>query len=278
MSFPLNTGPLSQIVVENSAARAVITLQGGQVVFYQRRGEVPLLWLSETAMFEEGKAIRGGIPICWPWFGAHSQNSSFPNHGFVRTSLWEHMHTEQINETTTVVHLRLTSSEQTLALWPYPFELELAVTVAETLEVALTTHNRGMKAFDITQALHTYLTVEDIDNVAVQGLEGKSYFDKVNQSENNLQTVPLRFKGETDRIYHRTDAPVCVQDTSRQICVKTEGGSDMVVWNPGESLAATMADLSSHRSMLCLESAYVREKLVLAPGESHTLKAVILMI
>ena len=112
------------------------------------------------------------MPICWPWFGAHASDTSLPNHGFARTSIWTHVSTEEIDENTTKIILELKSSEETLKLWPYHFMLQLEIIMSERLELSLiTTNNTGSEPFTITQALHTYLLIQNISNACIDGLD-----------------------------------------------------------------------------------------------------------
>ncbi|RLA71677.1 MAG: D-hexose-6-phosphate mutarotase, partial [Epsilonproteobacteria bacterium] len=154
---------MKYIEIKNSLASAKIALQGAHIFHYARKSEEPILWLSERSDFENGKAIRGGVPICWPSFGTN--NPDLPQHGFARTSLFKHIETKEIDKDTTQVTLRLRHSNETLKLWAYKFELELKVTVSDSLTMELTTTNLDTKAFKITQALHSYFSVSNISDI-----------------------------------------------------------------------------------------------------------------
>lgn len=269
-------GDLKYLHISNQAAEAKITLQGAHIFHFQPKGSKPVLWVSESASFEKGKAIRGGIPICWPWFGAHPTDSALPNHGFARTSLWKHIKTETISEDETKVLLGLNSSQESLQLWPYQFELTLEIRIGRELSISLLTKNLDSKAFMITDALHTYLAIEDIETVYIDGLDKKSYFDKTNGSFGNVQEGRLSFTKETDRIYQGITSALSIHEHDRTIRVKTEGSETVVVWNPGKILAERMPDLSDHSRMLCVESANALDDAPLVrPNESHRLTTII---
>lgn len=266
---------LEYIEIENSVASAKIALQGAQLFDYTIKGKGSVLFLSETADFKKGKAIRGGIPICWPWFGVNAQDSSLPRHGFARTSLWRYVSTEMLNESKTKVTLELQSSPQTLELWPYDFRLTLDIYISEELRIELSTLNRDTKSFDISSALHTYLKIDDIYKTVVNGLEESRYFDKTTNCWNK-QESPIDFTKEIDRIYQNVDNDVIVKDSILSHTIKSEGTKTIVVWNPAKVLAESMLDLSHYAQMLCVESANVLDDTVtLNPSESHSLVQVI---
>ncbi len=266
---------LECITIENNAASAKIALQGAHIFEFQAKGKKRLLYLSETASFKKGKAIRGGIPICWPWFGANASDNSLPNHGFARTSLWTHTSTEALGDSETKVTLKLQTSPQTLALWPYNFRLTLDIYISETLRLELTSENLDTKPFTLSSALHTYLAIDNIYETQVEGLEEKRYFDKT-QNDDVIQEGCIDFSEEVDRIYHNVENDVIVKDAKVQHTIHTEGTNTIVVWNPAEVLASSMADLNNFTQMLCVESANVLDDTVtLEAGESHTLTQII---
>jgi len=267
---------LSYIEIENSVASAKIALQGGHIFHFECKDQGSVLYLSESATFEKGKAIRGGIPICWPWFGVYNGDTTLPNHGFARTSLWEHKSTEALSDSESRVTLTLHASPETLALWPYQFALTLDIYVGKELRVELATQNLDSKPFTITSALHTYLAVDNIYETQIEGLEEKHYFDKP-QNTFILQKGSIDFNKEVDRIYQNVENDIIVKDAKVRHTVQTDGANMIVVWNPGEVLASRMPDLSNHTKMLCVESANVLDDAVtLAEGESHTLSQTIM--
>ncbi len=267
---------LAYISVENSCSSAKIALQGAHIFDFTLKGKGSVLFLSQTSAFKEGKAIRGGVPICWPWFGANESDSSLPNHGFARTSLWKHKSTQMLNDRETKVTLTLHSSPETLVLWPYLFHLTLDIYVGAVLRLELTSQNLDTKPFTFTSALHTYLAIDNIYETHVEGLDETYYFDKT-QNTCTRQEGHIDFSKEVDRIYQNVKNDIIVNDNKVHHTVKTEGTNTIVVWNPGEILASSMPDLNDHKQMLCVESANVLDDSVtLAKGESHTLRHTII--
>ena len=266
---------LKYIEVQNSSASAKIALQGAHVFHYGRNDEKPILWLSETSDFEEGKAIRGGVPICWPSFGRNNPN--LPQHGFARTALFEHIETKEIDKGTTEVTLKLNDSKDTQKLWDYKFELEMKITISERLMMELTTTNLDTKAFKITQALHSYFNVSDISNVKVRGLDKKPYLNALS-SEQCVQDGDIVFEEEVDRVYQEVDAQILLTDKDRTIHINNEGSSSVVVWNPWIEKTKRMSAMSdeAYKEFVCIESANAFEDFkIIEPNQKHTLKATI---
>ena len=253
----------------------MIALQGGHLYHYQVRNKKPLLWLSGKSHFEGGKAIRGGIPLCWPWFGKHHADPALPHHGFARTSLFELLEDNEPDEYSTELVLQLQSSAQTLRLWPYHFKLLLHITIGPTLTVSLTTVNCDTRAFTITSALHSYFAVSDIGEVTVQGLDNAEFWDKLT-NETKIQKGDIHIGGEVDRVYQETTGPLLLKDSNRIIRIVSEGSSSAVVWNPWIDTSKRMADMQddAYKTMLCIETANaLHDSRRLVPGEEHVLGA-----
>lgn len=140
-------------------------------------------------VFETGKAIRGGVPICWPWFGKHKTESHLPQHGFARNFLWKLLDVKESNASSTEVKLQLKSSAESLQLWPYMFELLLRITVAKTLHIALSSKNCDKKACEISSALHSYFAVSNINSVSVEGINTTPYFDAVSNEKKDRKAL-----------------------------------------------------------------------------------------
>ncbi len=263
---------LEYIEVSNKLSSIKIALQGAHIFDFRVKGKEPLLFLSDTSHFKVGKAIRGGVPICWPWFGAHPSDSSLPNHGFARISLWTHVKTEEIDKSHTKIILELKSSEETLKLWPHNFELQLEILMSDRLELSLITNNTGSEPFVITQALHTYLLIEDITTVCIEGLDRTKYYDKLTDTYNNPQKGKLCFGSEIDRVYENVIKPLTVKDVE----IQTIGSNTVVVWNPGMDFKNNFSDLSDYRTMLCIESANTLNDAVTVEAEgSYLLKSIL---
>ncbi|RYE91922.1 MAG: D-hexose-6-phosphate mutarotase, partial [Oxalobacteraceae bacterium] len=251
-------------------ASATIALQGGHLISWVPAGGVEQLYLSPRSEFVPGKAIRGGVPVCFPQF---AEQGALPKHGFARTLPWELVSQEQGRDDALAV-LRLRDSDATRALWPHAFELELSVRVgARSVDIELACENTalaGEAALRFTAALHTYLRVADLDAVSVEGLAGLRYFDSIKQAE-ALQRMDLLLTGEKgvldlDRIYFGVkERPLLVTEDRRQVVVRQQGFDDAVVWNPGPERCARLADMppDGWSEMLCVEAACIGRPVVL---------------
>ncbi|MFL6170438.1 MAG: D-hexose-6-phosphate mutarotase [Ornithinibacter sp.] len=258
--------------VENSACTGEVFDQGAQVTRWAPAGSDPVLYVSSALRLEEGRAIRAGVPVCWPWFGPGRLAGMQPAHGFARTSTWDLVEVADRDDETTVVH-RLTSDEATSAHWPHPYCAEVRTRFGRALEVSLSVTNTGDEAVDYEDALHAYLVVGDVHRVRVEGLDGASLLDKVTGTQ-RVQQGDLTFAGETDAVY-RASGPVTLHDPAlrRRLLVTTEGASNLVVWNPWAAKAAEAADIGDDdwERFVCIEGANTFENaVVLQPGESHT--------
>lgn len=271
---------LSVAEIKTPQASARVALQGAQVLAWQPTGQKPVLWVSKTAVSEPGKGVRGGVPVCWPWFGARD---GLPAHGLVRARLWEVRATTQDAAGQVLLRLGMTDDASTRALWDFAFDLELLVTVGPTLTLALATRNTGTAAFTITDALHSYFCVGDIAQTVVQGLDGGDYLDKLQNFAPVRQTGALEFTGETDRIYTHTTADCLIEDQAgrRTIRVAKQGSTSTVVWNPWREREKTLTDMAAgeYRNMLCVETCNAGpDQVTLAPGSMHTLAAMISVV
>jgi glucose-6-phosphate 1-epimerase len=272
---------LPLIQVRNAHAEAVVCMHGAQVLSYRPRGAgADVLFLSQRAHFQAGKAIRGGVPICWPWFGADPQGLGRPSHGLARTRLWSVWDTATTPEGETQITLGLMDTPETLAIWPHAFHLTMAITVGATLRLALTTLNTGEAPFDITQALHSYFAVGDIAQTSVTGLDGCHYIDKAAGGAVRPHSGEVTFAAEVDRIYTGAPAELALVDGALQRVVRihAEGSHTAVVWNPWATLAAGMADLQDddYLRFACVETANAGDEVItLPPGDEHRLEAAI---
>ncbi len=274
------------ICIDNEHARADISPYAGQVLSYRpEREEQDLLFVSAHAHFQPGKAIKGGIPVCWPWFGPDPQAKGRPDHGFVRARHWRLLATEAMVDGATRLRLGCRDDEATRALWPHAFALELEVTVGETLSVALVTRNLGDAPVTITQGLHTYFKVGDVRRTQVLGLAGHEYIDKVAPAApaesavepidvHIMQSGPINFDGPVNRIYLDTSDRLIVDDPSlgRQIQIDREGSRSAVVWNPWIAQSQQMGDFGDdeYLGMVCVETTNAANDAVTIPaGASH---------
>jgi glucose-6-phosphate 1-epimerase len=275
------SGSLECIQVENALCRAEVYLQGAHVTAWQPAGERPVLWVSPASAFASGKAIRGGVPICLPWFGAHPDTPSAPAHGFARTSLWTLEETRDEADGGTAVTFRLSHAEGTSPVWPGAFDARFVVTAGRELDMSLTIRNRGTSVTRIEAALHTYFAVSDIERVTVTGLAETEYLDKVEGFTRKRDgREPIRFSQETDRVYLDTVATCAIVDPgwNRRTVIAKRGSAATVVWNPWDARSRSMSDMGPDvwRGMLCVETAAVgASAIALAPGETHEIGATI---
>ena len=278
LKFEAGAGGLPVAAIENEHATASVCLLGGHVLSCQPRGGEPVVWLSKQSRFEAGSPIRGGIPVCWPWFAAHPEDATKPFHGFARLSLWSVLDAEGVEEGATCVRLRMGDNAETRALWPHAFSLEIAVTVGRELHVELTTRNLDPESVTCAAALHTYFHVGDIAQIAVHGLDGCRYREEAGGS--GVQCGPVTFSGEVDRLYQNTEATCTIEDPAlgRRIRIAKEGSRSTVVWNPWAEKARRMPDFGDdeYPGMVCVETANARnDAITIAPHGAHTMKAVI---
>jgi glucose-6-phosphate 1-epimerase len=255
-----------------------IALHGAHVLQYGAEGQPPVLWVSRQAVFAPGKAVRGGIPVCWPWFGPHPGDSAMPSHGFARTTLWEALGSGE-SEEGLWLRLGLRSDESTLALWPHEFALELTVTVGRRLDVELSAHNPGATPFSCGGALHSYFAVGDVTQVRVEGLDQARYLDQLTGQE-HTQHGPVTIGGEVDRVYFDAGPSCAIVDPvhGRRLLVAKAGSGTTVVWNPWQEKARRLADFADdeYGEMLCVETALaLSDSVTVGPGASHTLRATI---
>jgi glucose-6-phosphate 1-epimerase len=262
------------IEVQNSSATAKVALQGAHLFEYQRVGQEAILWLSEISDFEQGRAIRGGVPLCWPWFG-FSEDKTLPQHGFARTTMWEFVSANEIDDSETTLLFRLSNSEQTLKIWNYKFLLELQITISKELKMELKTTNLDDKAFKISQALHTYFSVSHISEVAIKGLDKKPYLDALSWQK-EVQGGNIRFEEEIDRVYQEVNNEIILVDKNREIYIKNTNSASVVVWNPWIEKTSRMSAMKedAYEHFVCIESANAFDDTrAIEPKQSHTLIA-----
>ena len=274
-------GKLRRLAIKTAQADAEIYLHGAHVTQFQPKDQKPVLFMSEKSMFEAGKPIRGGVPICFPWFGARQDGQPGPAHGFARLMEWELVSAEQESDGVVEVRLRLVSNEATRAMWHGEFEAEYRVRIGSTLGLELHVKNTGSQPLRIEEALHTYLAVGDVRQVGIEGLAGATYSTIVPAPRTETESAaPIRITAETDRIYFNTQATCVVHDPGwqRKLAVKKTGSDATVVWNPWIAKAKAMPDFGDDEwpHMLCIETCNVRENAItLTPGQSHAMFAVI---
>lgn len=284
LSFILVGENQPALEINTPLCTARVVLQGAHLCEWTPVNEKPVIWLSEQASFMKGRSIRGGIPVCWPWFGAHPTQSDFPAHGFARTVDWQLVSTglladgrvELVFELAVDPDNRDALSEKIQYWWPYQTPVSLRMTLGQTLELALETRNAGTQPVTITEALHTYFAVSDITQTRVTGLAQCDYLDKVKDFARFTQQGDIEFNGEVDRVYLDTTANCLIHDPAwqRTIQIEKQNSQSTVVWNPWRDTALAMGDMgeAGYRQMLCVETANAASnKITLQPGESHRL-------
>ncbi len=261
--------------IANRHCSASISLQGAHLLSWTPSGQQPVIWMSDDAQLRKGKSVRGGIPVCWPWFGAHDSEISFPAHGFARTSMWNVTASELLADDSCYISFQLAVAANH-PLWPHPTQCELRMTLGATLDMQLITTNHGDEAMTIGQALHTYFSVGDIRSVSVLGLDGCAYLDKPDEFKQKQQHGPVILHDEVDRVYLNTADDCLIKDPihQRSIRIAKTGSASTIVWNPWQQRAEAMGDMGDdgYLTMLCVESANAADdRIEIQPGSSHTL-------
>jgi len=277
LEFAAEANGLVVARIANSHAQSAIALQGAHVMTFQPNAEAPLIWLSPAAKLVPGKSMRGGVPVCWPWFGAHAAESSFPAHGFARTVIWDVAASEALPDGSTRITFELPQSAIPSAQWPHACRVRLVVTIGKILTMELVTENTGNAAFKIGEALHTYFAISDVGNARITGLEDGVYLDKMDEFRRKTQAGAITIVSEVDRVYVDTEADCLIEDRGlkRRIRIAKRGSRSTVVWNPWIEKSAKMGDFGSgtgYRGMVCVESANAAENVAsVAPGAAHSL-------
>ena len=270
-------GGLTAVQVDLPGCAGELYLQGAHLTSWRPQG-VDVLWVSESAVFRPGTAIRGGVPICFPWFAGGPEGTASPAHGFARVTPWQLVGATLGGGGVELV-LELTDSEQSRALWPHAFAATYHVRMGrDALALRLAVTNTGAQPFTFEEALHAYFGVADIASVTVDGLTGAGYLDMVPGAERgpHVQDGPIAFSAETDRTFQGTGATVTIRDGDRAVTVARDGSDSAIVWNPWIEKAASMADFGDDEwtRMLCVETANVKaDAVTLEPGADHTMSA-----
>lgn len=274
-------GGLPCLVVASPLARAEIYFQGAHVAAWHPAGvRDPVLWLSARSHFAPGKPIRGGVPICFPWFGPHPENAAAPAHGFARLREWTLI--EALEDEAGTVRLALELAGEGLSPdWPHRFRAVHRIEIGSRLRMALEVRNDGTDPFTFEEALHTYFDVADIRTVSLTGLERGEYLDKLAGGRQSREgNDPIRFTAETDRVYLDTQAACTIDDPDRRrtITVSKSGSDATVVWNPWIAKAHAMPDFGDDEwtGMLCVETGNVNvHARTLAAGATHIMAAML---
>jgi len=273
VAFIDGRGELPMLEVSTAWSTAGIYLHGAHVTHFQKKGDSPLLFLSQCSRFSENEPIRGGIPVIFPWFGPRE---GMPQHGFVRSKNWELKEVAPAVDGSVSVRFFLPEYPEASSF--SPFSVEYVVTVGESLSLELIVTNRSNdEAFTFENCLHTYFEVGDISLVSVTGLKGVAYLDKVaNFAEKKEAGDAIRISSEVDRIYLNTTDTVELLDEKlgRKIRVEKHGSVSTVVWNPWLTKAQQMPDFGNdeYQRVICVESGNVAANSIrLPPNETSRL-------
>ncbi len=272
--------------VQVGNAELLVAQQGAQILHYQHGSQAPIIWLSEQASYQRGQSVRGGAPVCWPWFGGltrnpaavqvmHTDPANAPAHGNVRGLDWQLLGIDQHDGAVTL-QFAFDSRKHPLPGWPHAAELQLDIRLDQQLHLELRSRNLGDQPLVLSQALHTYFAVSDIRQVRVHGLDGCRYIETLDDWQERRQQGALEFAGETDRIYLDTPTRLSIVDPGwqRRIHLDAQGSHSAVLWNPWIDKAKRLSQFAEDawQRMLCIETANIWDDCVtLAPGASHSL-------
>ncbi len=279
LHFTAGNGGLAKAIVTTPLAIAEIYLNGAHVTHFQPTGQKPVLFMSGKSRFEPGKPIRGGVPICFPWFGNLEGHPQAPAHGFARTSEWTVRTATRSPDGVVTLGFALDCHDANSTDWPHACSALYTAAIGSTLGLSLTISHHTGEPFLFEEALHTYFSVADVRQVSVDGLSHTGYLDKLQAGREFMEgATPVRITGETDRVYLDTTATCEIHDpvAGRTLVVKKKGSNATVLWNPWVAKSKAMADFGDDEwpGMLCIETCNVgRSAVRLSPGESHTMSA-----
>jgi glucose-6-phosphate 1-epimerase len=275
-------GGLAKVAINTRETTGEMYLHGAQVTSWQPRGAEEVLFVSAKSRWVDGRAIRGGVPICFPWFGDRADDAAAPAHGFVRTKAWR---LESVMRTGDAVAVSMASESNadTKRWWPADFHLVHRATFGSELTLELVVRNTGATSFRFEEALHTYFRVGQIETAQLQGLNAVEYVDKTDSFQAKMQHGPVVITSETDRVYLNSVGPFVWNDLGlrRSIGVTKENSRTTVVWNPWVDKARALSDFGDDewKDMVCIEASNIAEYAVnLAPGQEHTMRATVRIV
>jgi len=275
-------GGLPKVQLTSPAASAEIYLHGAQLTSWRPQGSEEVIFLSEHSRWEEGRAIRGGIPVCFPWFRAKADDPKAPAHGFARTRSWQLESLAQ-EEDSVVVTLATGSDDDSRKWWPHEFRVVYRISVGAQLKLELIVSNTGSLPFHFEEALHTYNHVGNAESLRIAGLDGVPFLDNRDGNREKQQHGDFAFTAASDNAYIDTQNAVEIIDPElkRRIRLQKRGSLTTVVWNPWSDGAAALADLGDDewREMACVEASNILGNAVtLAPDAQHTMTAILSVI
>ena len=251
--------------------RALISLQGAQVLSFCPKGEDDLLWLSPLETFRSGAAIRGGIPLCLPWFGVNRRDPTLAKHGFARSQCWSLENVAEAEDGALHLCFVFQPGADDLEDFPWLFTAQLDVRLSDSLQLSLSLKNESAEAMPLSFAMHSYFAVSALSELNLDGIAGAEYLDNCQQLNRFRQDEILHFIGEVDRVYEGLAGEQRIEDRDRQIIISGDACDTVVVWNPGVELAQTMPDVGAYYSdYLCVERGMAfADEITLAAGDRH---------
>jgi len=265
---------LSKIIVTNDACEAEIYLHGGHLTHFQVHGEAPTIFDAKKSIITPPKSVHAGVPVCWPWFGPHPTDSDKPQHGFVRDRVWKLHSTKVLSDKETEVVLTLEDDVTTHTLFPHKFLLELTFTLGASLNITLKTTNTDKTSFTITQALHSYFAVADIEQIQIRGVENTPFVDYTDDKKRKIEHTALKIHQETNRVYIPTDKTCYIDDLElqRTITVRKTGSNSTTIWNPWRDSGIHDLPQDRYRNFVCIETTNALDDAkVLLPNTSVTM-------
>lgn len=278
LNFAAGPNGTVMINIQTPQATAQISTYGAQVLsFKPALVDEDLFFLSPLSHYGNGKAIRGGVPICWPWFGDDPSGHGRPAHGFARNQNWQVIETQLLEDSAIKLCLQLLPNELSYKYWHCQFDLRFTVIIGDSLKMTLTTENTDSESFVISQALHTYFNIGAIEKLHIRGLDNYHYLDKTLNFDQKLQQGDVSFVAETDRIYLQSPEQLFIEDAAltRRVVIQSQGSQTVVVWNPWNK-ALTLSDMENeaYQRFICVETANAADDSIeLAPGQKHSLSA-----
>jgi glucose-6-phosphate 1-epimerase len=275
LQFSTGEAGLTKVDISFHDATLELYLQGAHITRYAPVADVEVLWMSNAAIYQPEKALRGGIPLCWPWFGADTENPARPQHGYARTSDFSVVST-LADEQATSIALTLDSAQAPYPDWQDKMQLEFEIRLSDSLWMEMLSRNLSKSPLTLSNALHSYFAIANRQRVAIPAVTGLTYLDKLQNYRPQLQSSAITLNNEVDRVYLVPPENIVLQDRDRHIntSIRSWGNNNLVIWNPGALKAQAMMDFDDNgfERMVCIEPANALEQCItLQPGEYHQL-------
>lgn len=245
---------LPLLKIQSPLCSAVVSIQGAQLLEFTPKSSLPWLWLSPKAVFSAGHPIRGGIPVCAPWFGVNQADPSKPKHGFVRARCWQLINATEKNTGEVELTFEFTSEAGDLPLFPHAFSLNLTIALSDHIDISFSVQNTGNTIMPFSWALHSYFNVDSLEDARVSGLDQNSYLDATQGFIPVIQQGAIGFESEVDRVYEHVSSDQVIMGRP-SLLIKGDNCPTAIVWNPGAELAEKMADITIdyYDQYICVE-------------------------